>query len=75
MNKNLKIALAELENLEVGEVFVVRDLWKGYEWNRIPRPDRLLIGRLFYDAVMQQNPCPVEVLDKTPARQQRYKKK
>lgn len=74
MNKYLKIALDELENLENGEEFVVRDLWKGYEWNRIPKPDRLLIGRFFYDTVTQQKPCLVEVLDKTPAKQQKYKK-
>ena len=75
MNKYLVIALLELENLRSGEDFLVRDLWKGYEWNRIPKPDRLLIGRLFYDAVTQQNPCPVNVLGKTSANQQKYSKK
>ena len=74
MNKNLQFALEELKNLETGEIFVVRDLWKGYEWNRIPRPDRLLIGRLFYDTVIQQSPNLVKVLGKTPAKQQKYEK-
>ena len=75
MNPNLQTALAELQNVRPGEEFLVRDLWKGYEWNRIPIADRLLIGRMFYDAVTQQDPCPVEILDKTTAKQQKYRKK
>ena len=75
MDENIKHALAELENVKEGEIFVVRDLWVGYVWNRIPRADRLLIGRLFYNAVMQQNPCPVEVIEKTKDKQQKYRKK
>ena len=75
MDREIKHALDELNNVRTGDVFVVRDLWVGHIWNRIPRADRLLIGRLFYNAVMQQNPCPVEVLEKTKDKQQKYKKK
>lgn len=47
VNTLLDNAIAELQNLEDGEYFLIRDLFRGYEWNRIPRSDRLLLGTLF----------------------------
>ncbi|HAX73060.1 MAG TPA: hypothetical protein DCY20_06000 [Firmicutes bacterium] len=44
VNELLDKAKAELTYLMQGEVFLVRDLFKGYEWNRISRSDRLLLG-------------------------------
>lgn len=44
-------AIRETENLNDGEVFLVKDLFKGYVWNRIPRKDRLLLGTLFLNHV------------------------
>ena len=35
VNELLNSAIKETENLNQGEVFLVRDLFKGYEWNRI----------------------------------------
>ena len=75
MDNEIRYALAELDNVRAGDIFVVRDLWVGHLWNRIPKADRLLIGRLFYNAVTKQNPCPVKVLEKTKNKQQRYRKK
>ena len=75
MDKEIKHALDELNNVRTGDVFVVRDLWVGHLWNRISRADRLLIGRLFYNAVTQQDHCLVEVLEKTKDKQQKYRKK
>jgi len=75
MEKEIKHALEELNNVRSGDVFVVRDLWVGHLWNRISRPDRLLIGRLFYNTVTQQNPSPVEIIEKTKDKQQKYRKK
>ena len=34
-------AIRESENLNEGEVFLDKDLFKGYAWNRIPGKDRL----------------------------------
>ena len=45
-NELLEIAKNELANLKPGEMFLVRDLFKGYEWNRISRSNRLLLGTL-----------------------------
>lgn len=47
VNELLEEAIKETENLNEGEVFLVKDLFKGYVWNRIPRKDRLLLGTLF----------------------------
>jgi len=46
INQLLETAKNEVTNLKYGEVFLVRDLFKGYEWNRISRSDRLLLGTL-----------------------------
>ncbi|HEM3614249.1 TPA: DUF1413 domain-containing protein [Streptococcus suis] len=32
-------AIKETENLYEGEVFIFKDLFKGYVWNGIPRKD------------------------------------
>ena len=40
----LERALSEVELLKEEEIFLVKDLFKGYEWNRIPVKDRLLLG-------------------------------
>lgn len=36
VNELLELALKETEKLCDGEVFLVKELIKGYEWNRIP---------------------------------------
>lgn len=36
VNELLELALKETENLNDGEVFLVKELFKRYEWNRIP---------------------------------------
>ena len=51
MNTLLEIALSEAKNLKEGESFLVRDLFKGYLWDRIPKGERLLLGSLFLSYV------------------------
>ena len=51
VNELLDEAIKELSNLEVGEIIFVRELFKGYEWNRIERSTRLLLGTLFLNKV------------------------
>ena len=45
-NDLLTRAIDETKHLNHNEIFLVRDLFKGYEWNRISRSDRLLLGYL-----------------------------
>lgn len=72
-NELLNKAKIELQCLELDEVFLVRDLFKGYEWNRISRSDRLLLGTLFLNYVKTES-IGVAVIEKTSSGQQRYKK-
>lgn len=55
------------------EVFLVRNLFKGYKWNRISRSDRLLLGTLFLNYTKTDD-IGVVPIEKTSSGQQRYKK-
>ncbi len=70
-NELLEIAKNELVNLKPCEIFLVRDLFKGYEWNRISRSNRLLLGTLFLNFIKN---IDVDVIEKTSSGQQRYQK-
>jgi len=72
INELLEFALKETENLNDGEVFLVKELFKGYEWNRIPRKDRLLLGTLFLNHI-NRNAGSIEVIEKTTSGQQKYR--
>ena len=54
VNQLLEYAIQEVKKLNSGEVFLVRELFKGYLWNRIPRKDRLLLGTLFLNWTEQK---------------------
>lgn len=73
VNLLVKLALDETKNLELDEVFLVKDLFKGYVWNRIPLNNRLLLGTLFLNEV-HQNKWDIEAIEKTSAHQQKYRK-
>ncbi|MEG0502875.1 MAG: single-stranded DNA-binding protein [Cellulosilyticaceae bacterium] len=72
VNELLEIAIKETENLMNNEVFLVKDLFKGYEWNRIPRNDRLLLGTLFLNYV-NKTKGKIKAIEKTSSKQQKYK--
>lgn len=74
VNELLDIAKSEMENLSPGEIFLLRDLFKGYEWNRISRSDRLLLGTLFLNYINTAD-NEVTAIEKTSSGQQRYTKK
>jgi hypothetical protein len=69
VNELLEIAKTELVNLLPGEVFLVRDLFKGYEWNRISRSDRLLLGTLFLNYIKTDD-IGIVPIEKTSSGQQ-----
>ena len=73
VNELLEEAIRETENLNDGEVFLVKDLFKGYVWNRIPRKDRLLLGTLFLNRVSKMS-GKLKAIEKTSSNQQRCKK-
>ena len=72
----LTIAINKLDEFPSGEVFIVRDLFCGVDWNRVPMGTRIKLGSMFLDYVSNPNNKPLlEKLEKkTPQNQQRYKK-
>lgn len=73
VNELLAIAIKETDSLNEGEVFLVRDLFKGYEWNRISRSERLLLGTLFLNHINKLD-SSIRAIEKTSSGQQKYKK-
>ena len=71
INQYLKEAVAETKELNNGEIFLLRDLFKGYEWNRISRSNRLLLGTLFLNRVSSEN-LDVKAKAKASSGQQKY---
>ena len=75
MQKVLEEALSELANLESEEVFLLKDLFKGYQWSRMTAQKRRSLGSLFLITVNTDDyRDKVEILEKTSSNQQRYKK-
>ena len=73
VNNLLENAVMETKNVLPGEEFLLRDLFKEYEWNRISRSDRLLLGTLFLNHVKTFKGSIVAV-EKTSSGQQKYRK-
>lgn len=73
VNELLEEAIRETESLNDGEIFLVKDLFKEYMGNRIPRKDRLLLGTLFLNHVSRMN-GNLKAIERTSSNQQRYKK-
>lgn len=73
VNDLLELAIKDTDNLLDGEVFLLKDLFKGYEWNRIAVKDRLLLGTLFLNYV-HRNESNLIAIEKTSSHQQRYQK-
>ena len=69
----LDSAVNETRKVKSGEKFLLKDLFKGYEWNRISRSDRLLLGTLFLNYV-NTSKINVMAVEKTTSGQQQYKK-
>lgn len=73
VNDLLSRAINETARLNKGATFIVRDLFKGYEWNRISRGDRLLLGTLFLNYVNSEH-VNVAPMEKSSSGQQKYQR-
>lgn len=75
-NDLLKEAISETKNLKSGETFIIRDLFKGYIWNREKKNERMKVGILFLnEAESGILRATVAVIEKSAANQQQYQKK
>lgn len=68
-------AIAEIPKLQSGEKFMVRDLFLGYEWNRLSNYVRAQVGHGFYHQyAINETISQVTPGDKSPRNQQLYTK-
>lgn len=63
------LAMISLNEVNSGEVFLVKDLFRGFEWNRIPKGIRTKLGSMVFAKV---EGC--QRLGKTAQNQQMYQK-
>lgn len=75
LNDLFEIAIKSTENLTPNEEFIVKDLFRGFEWNRIPKGNRTKLGSQFFSYVNSDKCENIIALNKTPQNQQRYKSK
>ncbi len=68
------LAIAASAMVQPEETFIVRDLFTGLEWKRIPRGLRIKLGAMFLLYVEGQNPNAFETVGKTPQNQQIYRR-
>jgi len=70
----LIISKNTLNELQAGEIFTVKELFRGFEWNRIAKGNRTKLGSMFFNYANNQGATIIEPLGKTPQNQQQYKK-
>lgn len=72
----LQIAIKEVAQLHEGEIFLLKDLFKGYEWNRLDIGERRSLGLLFlHEVKFGALSKLIEPSTKSSANQQLYIKK
>ena len=68
------IVVSTLREVESGETFIVKELFRGFEWNRIPKSYRTKLGSMVLVYANGEGSGIIEPTTKTPQNQQIYKK-
>lgn len=63
-----------LSDLQSGEVFIVKQLFRGFEWERIAKGNRTKLGSMFFSYANNNGSSIIKPLGKTPQNQQQYLK-
>lgn len=63
-----------LSDLQPGEIFTVKQLFRGFEWERISKGNRTKLGSQFSDYAINDGSSIISPLRKTPQNEQQYKK-
>ena len=79
MNTSLQdlfeIVIRTLDDVKTGESFIVKELFRGFEWNRIKKGNRnKLCSMVLAYSNSNDGSSVIEPLGKTPQNQQIYKK-
>lgn len=67
-------AVQSLADVQPGEQFIVRDLFRGFEWKRIARGDRTKLGSMFFAYIGSKGQNMATPLGKTAQNQQIYQR-
>lgn len=68
------IATTSIADVRPGEEFIVRDLFRGFEWNRIPLGARTKLGSMILAYSNGDGEGVIAAVRKTPQNQQIYTK-
>lgn len=68
------IVTTTLPDVDEGEIFIVKDLFRGFEWKRIAKGNRTKLGSMVFAWANNAGASVIQPLNKTPQNQQIYKK-
>lgn len=72
LNDLFDIAINTIADVNKGEEFIVRDLFRGFEWNRIPLGNRTKLGSMVLAYSNADGEGVIAAVRKTPQNQQIY---
>ncbi|MEY8254295.1 DUF1413 domain-containing protein [Clostridium perfringens] len=67
-------AVDTLSDVNSDEKFIVKELFRGFEWNRISKGNRTKLGSIFFNYAKTKGSNMIRPLGKTPQNQQIYVK-
>ncbi|MEW8980843.1 MAG: DUF1413 domain-containing protein [Bacillus anthracis] len=67
------IAKNTIKELDQGEEFIVKDLFRGFEWGRITKGNRTKLGSMFFNFSQHEGKGEILGIGKTPQNQQKYR--
>ena len=74
-NELLTKATEHIDTIQSNEVFFVKDLFRGTEWNELKRGEKLGFGKHFKNAIMNGMISNVEYIGKADNNSAQYRKK
>lgn len=74
LNELFKNAKETLNQVEEDEEFIVKDLFTGFEWNRIDIGNRSKLGAMFFNFSKHDDKLIIVGIGKTTQNQQKYRK-
>jgi hypothetical protein len=69
------LAKASTNDVVSDEIFIVKDLFRGFEWNRIHKGNRTKLGSMYFAYAKNEGKNEIDPLGKTPQNQQMYQKR
>ena len=63
-----------LSYLHSGEIFTVKQLFRGFDWERISTGNSIKLGSMFFNYANNNGSSIIKPLGKTPQNQQQYEK-